>query len=261
MNSLRLKADLALLLTPLALHQALRLKKTAQRLPEAGRPRQGLLPGAEPGLSLLAVGESPLAGVGLDHQSQTLTALLAGLLAAQLDQSVGWQTAARGGVTAERCRHELIPQLEAAPADLIIIGLGVNDSTRLRSPGRWTRDLTHLITDLRRRHGPAPIILTGVPDMQKFPLLPEPLAVILGLRSRLLDQAAADLAANLEDVYHAPLPLDAESTALFCEDGFHPNSEGHEQWAEQLAGFVFEREIWRKPETGNRKPKTPNPEP
>ncbi len=238
------------MLTPLALHQALRLKKTAQRLPEADGPRHGEAPGPEPGLRLLAIGESPLAGVGLGHQSQTLTALLAGLLADQLDQSVSWQTAARGGVTAERCRHELIPQLESGPADLIIICLGVNDSTRLRSPGRWTRDLTDLIADLRQRHGQTPIILTGVPDMQQFPLLPEPLAVILGLRSRLLDQAATNLAANLEDVHHAALPLDAESTALFCEDGFHPNSEGHEQWAEQLAGFAVEQGILAKGRRG-----------
>ena len=231
------------MLIPLALHQGLRLKQTARRLPEADGPRLGRVPGAQPGLRLLAIGESPLAGVGLERQDHSLTARLADLLAGQLDSAVNWQTAARGGVTAERCRAELVPMLEPEPADLIIIGLGVNDSTRFRSPRRWQRDLAELIKALRQRHGPAPIILTGVPDMQRFPLLPEPLALILGLRSRLLDQAAAELAASLAEVYHAPLPLDAESTALFCADGFHPNAEGHRQWAEQLAGFVIEESI------------------
>ncbi|MCH8478169.1 MAG: SGNH/GDSL hydrolase family protein [Wenzhouxiangella sp.] len=241
------------MLSPLALRQGLRLKRTAQRLPEAEGPRQGLVSAAGPGLRLLAVGESPLAGVGLDRQDQALTALLAQGLASVLDHSVSWQAAARGGVTVKRCLVELAPRLDPGPASLIIIGLGVNDSTRFRTPRRWQQGLAELITELRRRHGPAPVVLTGVPDMQRFPLLPEPLALILGLRSRLLDQAAADLAASLEQVYHAPLPLDAESPALFCEDGFHPNVEGHCQWAEQLVGFVVEREILGKRSTVRRK--------
>ncbi|TVQ28065.1 MAG: SGNH/GDSL hydrolase family protein [Wenzhouxiangella sp.] len=244
LDSLRIKADLALLLAPLALPQGLWLKRKAQRLPEAAGERGGLLPGTGPALRLLSIGESPLAGVGLDRQDQALTARLADGLAASSGRSVTWQSAARGGVTARRSLTELAPRLDAGPADLIIIGLGVNDSVQLRPAPRWQADLLHLINALRQRHGPAPVILAGVPDMQRFPLLPQPLALMLGLRSRLLDRAAAELATSMEAVHHAPLPLDGESRALFCEDGFHPNARGHGEWAERLQAFVSERDIF-----------------
>ena len=241
LNRLRVKADLALLLSPLALPQALRLKRKAERLPEAPGQRSGSLAGAEPGLRLLAIGESPLAGVGLESQDQALTARLATGLAKHGARQVNWQCAARSGVTARRSLEELVPLLSPGPVDLVLVGLGVNDSIRLRAPKRWQSDLRNLIQHLRQRHGPVPVILTGVPDMQRFPLLPEPLALMLGLRSRLLDYAAAELAARLDQVHHAPLPLDGAAGQLFCEDGFHPNAQGHAQWAEQLGRFVIEK--------------------
>ena len=72
-----------LLLGPLLLAQARRLRKTALRLPEAAGPRSGVeFPAlraalvAEP-LRLLVVGDSSAAGVGVDHQEQALAQPLA----------------------------------------------------------------------------------------------------------------------------------------------------------------------------------------
>ncbi|TVS13288.1 MAG: SGNH/GDSL hydrolase family protein [Wenzhouxiangella sp.] len=227
-------ASFSLILAPLALPQGLRLRKTATRLPEAPGERSGLTPGADPVLRVLAVGESPLAGVGLDEQSQGLAARLAERLSEATGRAVQWRTAARGGLTAAALREKLVPGLAPEPADLILIGLGVNDSLALRSARRWQRDLEDLIKELHARTGPAPVLLAGVPDMYHFPLLPSPLRLLLGSRSRLLDRAAARLAARREHTNYVSMALDARSTELFCEDGFHPNRDGHIQWAEQL---------------------------
>ncbi len=231
----RLAATLSLALAPIALPQGLLLKQRATRLAEAAGERQGQHDGSGEPIRLLAVGESPLAGVGLGHPNETVACHLAAMISQTSGRPVLWRILARGGYTAEAVRRRLLPQLETWPADLILIGLGVNDSLRLRSARRWQSDLGALIADLHRRTGPAPVLLAGVPDMYHFPLLPSALKLMLGSRSRLLDLAATELAAQQARTRYVSMQLDARASELFCEDGFHPNAQGHVLWAEQLA--------------------------
>lgn len=231
----RLAAALSLGLAPIALPQGLWLRSRSTRLPEAAGDRQGEIAGLGQALRLLAVGESPLAAVGLDSPSETVARHLAEQIAAASGRPTQWQILARGGYTAAAVRERLLPQLQTPDVDLILIGLGVNDSIRLRSARRWKHDLSALIAKLRERAGPAPVLLAGVPDMFHFPLLPLALKLMLGSRSRLLDQAAAELAASHQQTRYVSMQLDARSRELFCEDGFHPNAQGHLLWAEQLA--------------------------
>ncbi|MFP4043411.1 MAG: GDSL-type esterase/lipase family protein, partial [Rhodosalinus sp.] len=200
---------------PVALRQGRQLRQDAIRLPEAPGERGASVPGSPPALRLLAVGESPLAGVGLDHPNQTVAARLAELIRQRTDRAVRWQILARGGLTAEAVQKKLLPGLEAGSVDLILIGLGVNDSLALRSARRWRGDLQLLIEALHARLGPAPVLLAGVPDMQRFPLLPFPLSLLLGARARLLDHTAAGLAGSRPEMRHVPMRLDAGSSELF----------------------------------------------
>lgn len=230
----QLVASLSLALAPVALAQGMRLRRSAVRLAEAPGQRHGRFQGSGSGIRLLAVGESPLAGVGLRSPRDTVACRLAERLSLATGGAVHWQILARGGLTASAICADLLPRMTAAPADLILIGLGVNDSIRLRSAGRWQQDLADLIKELHARTGPAPVLLAGVPDMRHFPLLPKALRLLLGSRSRLLDHAAAELAARSSATTYLPMNLDARSGHLFCADGFHPNRDGHALWAEQL---------------------------
>jgi len=56
-------------------------------------------------------------------------------------------------------------------------------------------------------------------------------------RARLLDRAAADLAAALSGVIHVSslFELDKE---FFCADGFHPSQMGYAAWGERLAEAI-----------------------
>ncbi len=231
----RLAAALSLGLAPIALPQGLLLRKRATRLAEAQGERQGEIAGSGEVIRLLAVGESPLAAVGLADPSETVAHHLAAHIAQASGRPTHWRILARGGYTADAVRRRLVPELETWAADLILIGLGVNDSIRLRSARRWQRDLTLLIADLHQRTGPTPVLLAGVPDMHHFPLLPPALKLLLGSRSRLLDLAATELAMQRAQTRYVSMQLDARSGELFCEDGFHPNAQGHALWAEQLA--------------------------
>ena len=77
---------------PLLLPQAMWVKRTALRLPDAQQPWQGLVAapdGArERPLRLLLVGESTVAGVGVECQQQALVGQLASQLAEQLGRPV-----------------------------------------------------------------------------------------------------------------------------------------------------------------------------
>lgn len=236
----QLLASLSLALAPVALPQGRQLRRRTVPLAEAAGERFGRWPGSAPALGLLAVGESPLAGVGLDQAAETVACRLAEQLQQRTGRAVHWRSLARGGLTAEAVRKKLVPDLETGPVDLILIALGVNDSLALRPARRWRADLEALIAALHERTGAAPVLLAGVPDMHHFPLLPFPLSFVLGSRARLLDHAAGRLARLRSALAHVPMALDARAGELFCEDGFHPNRTGHERWAEQLAPAALE---------------------
>ena len=84
------------LLSPLLIAQALKVRRTAQSLPEAAGPRQGVV-GHGPTLHLRLIGDSSGAGVGVALQSDALI----GQLAAELAQhfTLHWHLDALTGAT------------------------------------------------------------------------------------------------------------------------------------------------------------------
>lgn len=224
----------AVLLAPILLAQAVRVRRTTPRLPGAAGPVTGLVEGKGRPLRLAVLGESTVDGVGAPTHAEALTGRLADELAKD-GRAVAWQAVGRTGANARVVREELLPLLE--PADLAVIALGVNDTIELHSATRYRRDLLDLIVSLRRRAGRIPIVLAGVPPMSRFPALPRPLRDVLGARSAVLDAAAVRLAL-LPGVVHVPMPAAMLDPATFAEDRFHPGPEGYRRWAGQLADVI-----------------------
>jgi len=241
LTRLRILATLALIGTPLYLLQGRRLRCTTPRLPEVSGPRHGQIEGEQPPLKLLGIGESPLAGVGLESAEQTVIARLAMKLADESGRAARWSVVARGGVTVADTNARLLPQVPDNDVDLVLIGLGVNDCLQLTGVRRWQHGLEKLLDGLAEHCRPKLVVLAGVPPMQHFPVLPRPLAGMLGLRARMLNAASADLASPRNDLVHVPMDFDGRSPELFCRDGFHPCAHGHAMWAEQLAKAIAPR--------------------
>ena len=238
LTPLRVLASLALIAAPVYIVQGRRLRRNTPRLPEAPEPRHGQIAGNDPSLKLLAIGESPLAGVGVDSADETVIARLGEKLASITGRVAHWSIIARGGVTAAETVDQLLPQVPEERIDLVLIGLGVNDCLQLTPTRRWQAQLRALIDGLTDRCQPGLVALAGVPPMKHFPALPRPLADMLGLRARLLDAAATEVASSYERVVHVPMSFDGRSPELFCHDGFHPCAHGHRVWAEQLLQVV-----------------------
>lgn len=229
---------LALAGAPLYWLQGRHVRRKTPRLDEAPGERSGSVAGPGAIMRIAGLGESPMAAVGLAAQSESVVPRLAAEVAASRNCRVDWQTAARSGATIDFTRTELLPLLDAGPADVVIVALGVNDCLCLSSVRRWRVELARLIDAIRFRLEPGRIVLAGVPPMQHFPALPIPLSAMLGLRAAVLDAAIRRFAESEDDILYAPMAFVEQPDGLFCRDGFHPNARAHALWARQLADLL-----------------------
>ncbi len=231
-----LSGMMTLLLFPFLTLQGFWARRRIPQLPEASGPTCGRVPGRGQPIDLLIMGESTAAGVGAATHEAALTGQTAKALARHTGRPVRWQAIGRNGATAQVVHQELVPQLMGGGADAAIIALGVNDVTRLHTPARWTNDLRCVIEAVRQQVGPIPIVLAGIPPLGRFPALPQPLRVFLGMRATALDRAAAVLAISLPKVSHWPTRVRDGND--FAPDGFHPGPAGYAAWGDELAEVV-----------------------
>lgn len=227
----------ALPLLPLLVAQGYRTRRITPRLPEAQGPFHDIAGAMQSGplLSLLAIGESPVAGVGVNTHHDAITGQLALALSDALACPVAWCAHGKNGITVSQGLQHLVPALPPTPVDIALIAFGVNDTTAFRPATRWRRDLHNLIEAVDARCMPTCILLSGVPPLSLFPALPQPLRSVMGMKARALDAVARDLAAALPRVHHVPLAIDVADTTLMASDGYHPSEKGCTLWAGMLS--------------------------
>ncbi|MEO1407668.1 MAG: SGNH/GDSL hydrolase family protein, partial [Pseudomonadota bacterium] len=91
---------------------------------------------------------------------------------------------------------------------------------------------------LKDRFGARSIFASGLPPLQHFPLLPEPLRSVLGRRAAQFDEVLRDVLHARDRTYYVPMefPLDP---ALMASDGFHPGPKVYDEWALRVARLVL----------------------
>jgi lysophospholipase L1-like esterase len=211
-------------LAPLLIAQARHVRRTALIMPEpAGRRSGGTGPHR-----LLILGDSSAAGVGASHQDEGLS----GCLARQLGPAVAWQLEAKtGATTASSLAH--LDRLQGARFNTALVVLGVNDVTHMVTLRRLLAQRHSLYRRLQDDFGVARIVISGLPPMGHFPLLPHPLRWVLGQQSARFDQALAHHAQQLGHHYlRHHIRFDP---AYMAPDGFHPGPRAYQLWACSLA--------------------------
>ncbi len=221
------------LLWPVILAQGFLVRARVPRLPEPAGARQGES-GAGPALRLLIVGDSAAAGVGAAYQDEALS----GQLVTRLDRRhrVAWKLEATTGDTTA-VALERLRALQAAPYDVAVTSLGVNDVTRMVGLREWLRQQDELRRLLREKFAVRRIVVSGLPPMHAFPALPNPLRWHLGARAT---QFNRELAASVADDDSAVF-LDVrftEDIGLMAADGFHPGPGAYREWASRVAGLI-----------------------
>lgn len=224
------------LLLPVLLPQALLTRRRAIRLePAAGTPSGVVGAGSGEPLRLLLVGESTVAGVGVNSQQETLAGCLATQLARHIGRSVAWQALGENGITASEAVTRLLPQVVGQHFDMVVLVFGVNDTTHFTSGARWQTALQALAQAFAAQQ--CRIAFTAVPPVQHFSALPWLLRQVLGLRAALLDRQLRRLAGEVAAA-HCEVVLKFTPDYL-ARDGYHPSALGYRVWAEGLSALLL----------------------
>jgi len=214
------------LLYPIALIQGLWVRQTTPRLPPARGRRGGYGTGTE-ALRIVGLGDSIIAGVGVDRQEHSLVGHFARRLHEQEGRPTRWQTHGFNGATSALIHQRIAPRVP--PADVYVVSAGVNDAVRAVSPQAFARNLRGLVETLRSKAPQATVIFAGIPPFESFPSLPWPLGALLGDRSARLQAAARVLSRSIDVVcFDFPPRLAADG---FAPDGFHPAAAACDEWA------------------------------
>lgn len=221
-------------LLPVLAAQGLAVRRRAQLLPEPIGPRTGRQ-GRGPRLRLLITGDSSAAGVGAGTQTQALSGHLVTRLAKHY--TVEWQLEATTGHTTQ----DTIDRLSALSNefDMAITALGVNDVTRGVTYQKFVDRQTRLLQLLTGPLDVRKVVVTGVPQMHRFPALPQPLAWVLGQQAARLDLGLQHVATNFSQARHLSLDL-PDDPALAAPDGYHPSPKAYALWAEAAARLLHQ---------------------
>lgn len=186
-------------------------------------------------VGLLVVGESSAVGVGVRSYDETLAAHIASIYSDSARCVVHWSAIGKSGATVAELLALLARQpQDSLQADIVVMAIGVNDVLRFRSPLGWRRSLRSLIDLLQVSTGCQLMLLSPIPPLWKFALLPVPLRYVLGGQALLLDLCSQFVVARDSRVRHLRIPL-LDQTSMLCEDRFHPSSCGYREWARHVA--------------------------
>lgn len=220
-------------LLPVLVAQGLNVRRKALQLPEPEGPRQGEV-GDGPPLRLLIAGDSAAAGVGADTQANALSGRLVARLARH--HRVTWRLEA---TTGHRTKDTIARLSQVSQQfDVAVTSLGVNDVTRAMPLAHFLDRQRWLVELMMSQLGVRHVILSGVPQMELFPALPDPLSWVLGRHAARLDTALAQIAAEQVNVTHMPLQLPHDPT-FAAQDGYHPSERAYAVWADHLAAEIL----------------------
>ena len=225
-------------LLPFIIWQGKNTRKTALRLPEAQGPRSGTVNSSTTTpLNILHLGESTVAGVGVNHSDQGFTANISKTLK-RSNTDHHWHCIAQTGIDTSGLIQLVNEQNTVPDCSHLIITMGVNDTTGFSHRKLWRKNLKTLVNRIQQQNPGAEVWFTQVPPMHRFPALAKPLNLFLGLRAWQLNQELQLLCQQHNWQFIAiNIPLQPEWMA---EDGYHPNAAGYQLWGEGVAKAILQ---------------------
>ncbi|QXX87048.1 SGNH/GDSL hydrolase family protein [Acinetobacter lwoffii] len=223
-------------LIPALVIQGNRVKKNTLRLPEPEGAREGQT-GTGNKLSLLILGDSAAAGVGVEHQDDALLGAI--LHELKNDFEIDWKLQAKTGDTSSKVIHAL-DQIEVQHYDVIVTSVGVNDVTKLMPADIWIQKQEQLYSKIQQKFRPKLIIAAGVPPMNMFPALPNPLAWLFGQYAKQMNQQLEKFVnqqVNMQWIEYDIEKYRAMNLQM-AADGFHPSKEVYTLWGQEVAGKI-----------------------
>jgi len=213
---------------PVLLAEALYARLATTRLPPARDPAGRSGTGGRT-LRLAGLGDSIIAGIGVESQSLGLVGQVAAQAASMAGLTVAWQAFGESGATTQVVLESLLGRAMDFEPELVVLSVGVNDAISGVKPSDFKQNLQEIVETLAGSARRPSIVFAGLPPLASFPALPWPLSQLLGERARALQEAAVQLTGfrGLRVVVF-PARLHART---FSRDRFHPGVDGCRDWA------------------------------
>lgn len=192
-------------------------------------------------LSLVMLGDSIAAGVGVDEPHETPAALIASGLSSVGERPVRLTSVARSGARTTDLEDQVTEALRADPAVAVII-IGGNDVLRRVPPAVAVRHLDGAVQRLRAAG--CEVVVGTCPDLGSVQPIVQPLRNLVRYVSRQLAAAqtiavveAGGRTVSLGDVL-APAFM-AAPQEMFGPDQFHPSARGYASAATALLPSAY----------------------
>ncbi len=255
------------LFAPVYLYQGRKIKRDTVRLPEPNGERHGSVQldhasnesaaQNKPELHIMIVGDSAAAGVGSETQQEALVGKLIPILQQQptINEQfavLNWSLQATTGHTSfDILRRLYIMPAPNKPIDVMILSVGVNDTTSSVAVDKWQQQIKDIIAIAQRKFGVRELVFLSLPPMAQMPAIPAPLNNFVGAKSSILDGILQQICMAHKNVTYMATdfprmiaehsngtPIDIK--VMFASDGFHPSSLMYGYWAQQLSELIVE---------------------
>ena len=230
---------IALGIVPVLYAQGKWVRKQVPRLPHAPEPWEGEAPGPSP-VSVLGVGDSTIAGVGVTDARDGLVPQFSLALHEKTQRGVSWRSVGQSGATTKDILRHFLPPLFTAPADVVLVSLGANDAKDLKPLGATVSRFERLLTILHEGHPDALIIFSSLPAFYLFPTLPQPLRAVIYAHAQAIERSIRPMIESYPFAMMSPPPPGYHDT-FFAVDGFHPSAAGYRDWARFALDDALER--------------------
>lgn len=230
---LRWLVPLTWLAFPVYAWQGIGVRLRTERMLPAQGPVMHSIPGKQPGMALLVLGDSSAASVGIGKSEDGLAAQLAMLISERTGQAVKWRAAGFSSATAGQIRDHVIPNLAAEPWTHIVLSIGTNDAKNFHTVPRFKKEFGGMLYALRAKWPEARIIWSPIVDVKRMPALPGMMSSILEVRAGAFNRMGERLCNERGAVAITRLPI-LDPQAGFSSDGFHASEAGYRAWAEHV---------------------------
>ena len=235
----RVSPLLTWLALPVYVWQGVGVRLRTERMRPADGPTEGQVEGAEPALSLLVLGDSSAASVGVEHTGDGVAFHLAHLMAAQTGRAVKWRSAGFSSAVSDQLRDFVVPNLAPDAWSHIVLMVGTNDTKNFHTISRFKKAFGGLLYALRAKWPGVRIVWSPVAEFALMPALPKMLGRILEARAVAMNRLGGRLCHERGAVPATRLPV-TDPKAGFSSDGFHASAAGYRAWAEHLLPFILD---------------------
>ncbi len=220
---------------PILWIQGIYLRKNALRLTTPIDDEFGKIEGGNESISVLGIGESPMAGVGISKNSKTLTALASEELSKLTKSSVNWRILAQSGLTLYEL-NKFVSKKSPSNVDLIFVAIGGNDIFNLTAPWIWLNHLEICVKYFFKNEESPIILFSAVPCVGRFPAIPNPLRLFFGYWELILQNSLKLFVSKKKNVYLLKERF-PDGREYFLEDGIHPSMLAYNLWSKKLASL------------------------